>query len=68
MARYFFHQLIGDQMMWDRLGCELLDLDMAPDPDGAIAPWTDLVARRVQPGRILVITDEIGKVLFVTAR
>jgi hypothetical protein len=41
---------------------------MAPDPEAAMALWTGLIAGRVQPGRIFVITDEIGKVLFVTAR
>ena len=68
MARYFFHHRIGDQMMWDRVGCDLPDLAIAPDPDRAIALWADIVAGRVQPGQILVITDEIGKVLFVTTR
>ncbi|WP_445504705.1 DUF6894 family protein [Microvirga sp. G4-2] len=68
MARYFFHQRIGDRMMWDRIGCELPDLCTTRDSDSAIALWTDLIAKRVQPDRILVITDEIGKVLFVTDR
>ena len=54
-------------MMWDRVGCELPDLAMAPDSDGAMTLWTEIIAGRVQPGRILVITDENGKVLFVTA-
>lgn len=68
MARYFFHHRIGDRMMWDRVGCELPDLGVAPDPEGAMVLWMDMIAGRVQPGEILVITDEIGKVLFVTTR
>ncbi len=68
MARYFFHHRIGDRMMWDRVGCELPDLGITPDPEGAMALWTNMIAGQVQPGRILVITDETGKVLFVTAR
>ena len=67
MARFFSHHRIGDRMMWDRVGCELPELSIAPDSDAAVALWTDIIARRVQAGRILVITDEIGKVLFVTA-
>ena len=67
MARFFFHHRIGDRMMWDRVGSELPELSMAPDTDAAMALWSDIIAGRVQPGRILVITDEIGKVLFVTA-
>jgi hypothetical protein len=67
MARFFFHYRIRDRMTWDRVGCELPDLSMAPDTDAAMALWSDIIGGRVQPGRILVITDEIGKVLFVTA-
>jgi hypothetical protein len=67
MARFFFHHRIDDRMMWDRVGCELPELSIATDSDAAVALWTDIIAGRVQPGRILVITDEIGKVLFVTA-
>jgi hypothetical protein len=67
MARYFFHHRIGDRIMWDRVGCELPDLAMAPAPDGAMTLWTEIIAGRAGPVRILVITDEIGKVLFVTA-
>ncbi|WP_262030148.1 hypothetical protein [Microvirga sp. Mcv34] len=44
------------------------DLGPAPDPDGAATLWTDILADRVQPDRILVITDEVGQVLFVTMR
>ncbi len=68
MPRYFFHHRIGDRMMWDKVGCELPDMGMAPDPDRAVALWMDMIAGRLQPDRILVITDEMGKVLFVTAR
>jgi hypothetical protein len=67
MPRYFFHHRIGDRMMWDGVGCELPDLGLAPDPDGAAALWADILAERVHADRILVITDEIGQVLFVTA-
>ena len=68
MPRYFFHHRIGDRMMWGQVGCELPDLGLAPDPDRAAALWTDIVADRVQPDRILVITDDLGQVLFVTMR
>ncbi|WP_257792376.1 hypothetical protein [Microvirga ossetica] len=43
-------------------------MKIAPDPDRAAAVWMDIIAGRIQPGQILVITDAIGKVPFVTAR
>jgi hypothetical protein len=65
MPRYFFHQRIGDRMMWDGTGLELPDLGLVPDPDQAAALWTEIIEGRLQPGRILVITSETGQVLFV---
>jgi len=67
MPRYFFHHRLGDRMMWDTIGCELPDLGMAPDPDRGVTLWTEIIEGRLQPDQILVITDEVGKVLFVTA-
>jgi hypothetical protein len=63
LPRYFFHQRIGDRMMWDGTGLELPDLGL--DPDQAAARWTEIIEGRLQPGRILVITSETGQVLFV---
>ena len=68
MPRYFFHHRVGDRMMWDAVGLELPDVKIAPDPDRAAAVWMDIIAGRIEAGQILVITDAIGKVLFVTAR
>ena len=68
MPRYFFHERVGDQMKWDRAGRELPDLRRAPDPDGAAALWANVLKGQVQPDRILVVTDELGQVLFVSAR
>jgi hypothetical protein len=67
MPRYSFHHQIDDQMMWDRVGCELPDLRMAPDRYQTTALWMDVFAVQLQPGRILVVTDERGKVLLVTS-
>lgn len=68
MPRYFFHHRIGDRMIWDGTGLELPDLRLTPDPDRAAALWMDVLEGRVQPGRILVVTNESGQVLFVSAR
>jgi hypothetical protein len=68
MPRYFFHHRVGDRMMWDGVGLELPNLRLAPDADQAAAVWMDVLAERIQPGRILVVTDAIGQVLFVSAR
>ena len=60
MPRYFFHQYIDDVMIWDRVGLELPNLRMAP--------WADILSRKLQPGQILVVTDTIGQLRFVTAK
>ncbi len=68
MPRYFFHQRVGDRMIWDEVGLDLPELELASDADRAAVLWTDILAGRIQPGRILVITDALGQMLFVTAR
>jgi hypothetical protein len=68
MPRYYFHQRVGNRMMWDETGLELPDLGLMPDADRAAMLWTDLLEGRLQPGRILVITNALGQVLFVSAR
>ncbi len=68
MPRYFFHHRIGDRMMWDGIGIELPELGLTPDPDRAAAVWTDILEGRLAQARILVVTNEAGQVLFVTAR
>jgi len=68
MPHYFFHQRIGDRMMWDETGLDLPDLGLTPDADQAAVFWTDVLEGRLQPGRILVVTNALGQVLFVSAR
>ncbi len=68
MPRYFFHHRVGDRMMWDGIGLELPDLGLEPASDEAMALWMDALAGHVEPDRILVITNDIGQVLFVAAR
>ena len=68
MPHYFFHQRIGDRMMWDETGLDLPDLGLMPDADQAVVFWTDVLEGRLQPGRILVVTNVLGQVPFVSAR
>jgi hypothetical protein len=68
MPRYFFHQHVAGQIIWDEVGADLPELGLALDPDRAAVLWTDILAERIQPGRILVITDALGQMLFVSAR
>ena len=68
MPRYFFHHRIGDRMMWDGVGLELPDLGLAPDPDRAASVWTEILAGSLRPERILVVTNDMGQVLFVSTR
>lgn len=60
MPRYFFHRCIDDRMVWDRAGLELPNLRMAP--------WANIISRKLQPGQVLLVTDAEGQLLFVTAR
>lgn len=68
MPHYYFHQRVGDHMMWDEAGLDLPDLALAPDADETSVLWTDVLTGRLQPGRILVITNALGQVVFVSAR
>jgi hypothetical protein len=68
MPRYFFHHRIDDRMMWDAVGLDLQDLGLAPVSDEATALWTEALTGRTPPDRILVITNDLGQVLFVTVR
>ena len=47
MPRYFFHQCIEDRMVWDRAGLQL--------PNLLMAPWADILSRKLQSGQILVV-------------
>lgn len=67
MPRYFFHHLIGNRMLRDRTGVELPDLRKMPNGDTETEGWTKCLAKRIQPGRIMVVTDQAGQVVFVTA-
>ncbi len=68
MPRYFFHHRVGDHMMWDGIGLDLPDLGLAQVSEEATALWTEALTGRSQPDRVLVITNDIGQVLFVSAR
>lgn len=68
MPRYFFHQRVGDRMMWDETGLDLPELGLTPDAEQAALLWAEVLEGRLHPGRILVITNALGQVLFVSAR
>jgi hypothetical protein len=68
MPRYFFHHRVGDHMMWDGIGLDLPDLGLASVSEEATAQWTEALTGRSQPDQVLVITNDIGQVLFVSAR
>jgi hypothetical protein len=68
MPRYFFHQRIGDRMMWDRTGVDAPGLVIEPDADVAAGALADILSRREQPSRILIVTDARGQMLFIDAR
>jgi hypothetical protein len=68
MPRYFFSQHIADRVIQDYVGLDLPEPRPASEGDRAAVLWANILAERSQPGRILVITDALGQMLFVTAR
>jgi hypothetical protein len=68
LPRYFFHTLIDDRLIWDAAGQELPSLLSLEDRELTLAVWSEAFNRQGRVSRSFVITDEIGKVLFVTSR
>lgn len=67
MPRYFFHHLVGNRLLRDRIGVELPDPKHRPHTEMDTEGWAKCLGKRIQPGRIVVVTDQAGQVVFVTA-
>jgi hypothetical protein len=68
MSRYFFHMRIADGMHWDGAGFELAHLSLSPDAKMSASLWQDvLLAPLTASDQILVVTNEVGQVVFVSA-
>jgi hypothetical protein len=68
MPRYFFHASTQDRLIWDATGLELPEIGSLEDPELTSVLWSEVLDRQFQKGRAFVITDAVGKVLFVMAR
>src|SRR5688572_9560455 len=68
MPRYFFHTSAHDHLIQDATGLELPDLARSEDAELTLALWFEILDSHLRTNRALVITDAVGKVLFVTAR
>ena len=68
MPRYFFHIRTSDRLIRDETGLELPEIAKSEDPELTLALWSEVFDRQFRRGTDFVITDEIGKVLFVTAQ
>ena len=68
MPRYFFHMSTQGRLVRDTTGLELPDLARSEDAELTLALWSEVLPRQFLKGRALVITDAVGKVLFVMAR
>jgi hypothetical protein len=68
MPRYFFHMSTQGRLVRDTTGLELPDLARSEDAELTLALWSEVLDRHLRKGRALVITDDVGQVLFVTAR
>ncbi|MGF9763675.1 hypothetical protein AAII07_52020 [Microvirga sp. 0TCS3.31] len=67
MPRYFFHIRTECRMLWDRIGLDLPDFWGTPDAEIAEALWHEALDRKLRTRQILIITNESGKAVFVTA-
>jgi hypothetical protein len=68
MPRYLFHTSIHDHLIRDAIGLELPDLARSEDAELTLALWFEVLDGHLRKNRALVVTDAVGKVLFVTAR
>jgi len=66
MPRYFFHTRIQDRFIWDTTGLDLPGISGGDVSDLTLALWSEVIAKQLRRGRSFVITDEVGKVVFVT--
>jgi hypothetical protein len=64
VPRYFFHTRTSDKLIWDTTGLELPEIAKSEDQEMTLALWSEVFDRQLRQGRALVITDEVGKVLF----
>ena len=68
MSRYFFHMRTADGLHWDGAGFELAHLALSPDAEMNARLWQEVLsAPLASSGRILVVTNDVGQVVFVAA-
>jgi hypothetical protein len=68
MPRYHFHVQHGDQIILDREGVDLPNLRKAlgMESQAAQASWEHVLSLiQSVPNRTTVITDELGRIVFV---
>ena len=69
MPRYHFHIQLEDRLIMDGQGVDLPDLrdTQSPDTDEEVgALWADVLQfTECLPQRTTIITDELGRVVFV---
>ncbi len=72
MPRYYFHRFFHtqpcDRLIRDATGLELPEIASRQDPELTSALWSEAFDKHLRMGRSVVVTDETGKVVFVTAR
>jgi hypothetical protein len=68
MSRYFFHMRTADGMHWDGAGFELAHLALSPDAEINARLWQEVLSAHLTASdKILVVTNEVGQVVFVSA-
>jgi hypothetical protein len=68
MPRYFFHMRTADGMHWDGAGFELASLSVSPDAEITAGLWQEVLSAPLTASdQILVVTNDVGQVVFVSA-
>jgi hypothetical protein len=68
MARYFFHMRTAEGMHWDGAGFDMVDLSLSPDAEMTASLWQEIFSAPLPASdQILVVTNEVGQVVFVSA-
>jgi len=68
MSRYFFHMRTADGMHWDGAGFDLARLALSPDAEMTARLWQEVLSAPLAPSdQILVVTNDAGQVVFVSA-
>jgi len=68
MPRYFFHPCSCDRVLQDATGLELPEITSPDDPELTLALWAEAFEKHLRISQAFVVTDAVGRVVFLTAQ